>query len=137
MKRLLLTAIAVLAIAPPARATITSSESARLVVGGRVVQDIRTEISKDLWNRARCVTLIPELKKAAFIFGGEYGKGVISCRSADGWSAPAFVQLAKGSFGFQAGAQQIDLVMLVMNEQGVQKLLDNKVTLGVDAAVAA
>jgi SH3 domain-containing YSC84-like protein 1 len=137
MKRLLLTAIAVLAIAPTASATITSSESARLAAAGRVVQDIRTEISPDLWKRARCVIVIPELRKAAFIFGGEYGKGVISCRSADGWSAPAFLQLAKGSFGVQVGAEQIDLVMLVMNEQGVQKLLDNKVTLGVDAAVAA
>ncbi|PWT80776.1 MAG: hypothetical protein C5B57_11675 [Blastocatellia bacterium] len=137
MKRLVLTAIAVLATSPLANATITSSESARLGAAGRVVQDIRTAISQDLWNGARCVIVIPELKKAAFIFGGEFGKGVMSCRSAGGWSAPVFMQLAKGSFGFQVGAEQVDLVMLVMNEQGVQKLLDNKVNLGADAAVAA
>src|SRR5437870_3500201 len=88
-------------------------------------------------SRARCVAVVPDLKKAAFIVGGEYGKGVMSCRSGSGWSAPVFIQLAKGSWGFQAGAEQVDLVLLVMNESGVQKLLQNKVTLGADASVAA
>lgn len=137
MKNLLLTAAATLAVASGASAAITPSEGARLAAAGRVIQDIRTSIPQEYWNRARCAIVMPELKKAAFIVGGEYGKGVISCRSADGWSAPAFMQLAKGSFGFQVGAEQVDLVMLVMNEQGVQKLLDNKVNLGVDASVAA
>jgi lipid-binding SYLF domain-containing protein len=81
--------------------------------------------------------VIPELKKAAFILGGEYGKGMMSCRSGDRWSAPLFMQLAKGSWGFQAGAQQVDLVLLIMNESGVQKLLQDKVTLGADASIAA
>jgi lipid-binding SYLF domain-containing protein len=81
--------------------------------------------------------VIPELKKAAFIIGGEYGKGVMSCRAGDQWSAPVFMQLAKGSWGFQAGVEQADVVLLVMNDQGVQKLLQNKVNLGVDASVAA
>ena len=81
--------------------------------------------------------VIPELKKAAFIVGGEYGKGVMSCRAGDQWSAPVFMQIAKGSWGFQAGAEQADLVLLVMNESGVQKLLKNKVNLGADASVAA
>jgi lipid-binding SYLF domain-containing protein len=81
--------------------------------------------------------VIPDLKKAAFIFGGEYGKGVMSCRSADRWSPPVFMQLAKGSWGFQAGAEEVDVVLLVMNEQGVQKLLQNKVSLGADASIAA
>ena len=85
---------------------------------------------------ARAVAL-PELKKAAFIFGGEYGKGVMSCRAGEQWSAPVFMQLAKGSWGFQAGVEQADLVLLVMNEKGVQKLLQNKVTLGADASIAA
>jgi lipid-binding SYLF domain-containing protein len=81
--------------------------------------------------------VIPNLKKAAFILGGEYGKGVMSCRTGDAWSAPMFIQLAKGSWGFQMGAEEIDVVLLVMNEEGVQKLLDNKITRGADASVAA
>ena len=91
----------------------------------------------DFWTRARCVVVMPDLKKAAFIVGGEYGKGVMSCRAGDQWSAPVFMQLAKGSWGFQAGVEQADVVLLVMNEKGVQKLLQNKVTLGADASVAA
>jgi SH3 domain-containing YSC84-like protein 1 len=120
-----------------ARAAIKPAEAARLASAARVVQDIQATIPQEYWNRARCVAVIPDLKKAAFIVGGEYGKGVMSCRAGDGWSAPVFVQLAKGSWGFQAGAEQVDVVMLVMNESGVQKLLENKVTLGADASVAA
>lgn len=120
-----------------AYAAITPGESARLQNSARIVSDIRGSIPPDYWARARCVVVIPELRKAAFVVGGEYGRGVMSCRAGDQWSAPMFMQLAKGSWGFQAGAEQIDLVLLVMNESGVQKLLQNKVTLGMDAAVAA
>jgi lipid-binding SYLF domain-containing protein len=129
--------VPILLPAASAKAAITPAEAARLTAAAQVVQDIRTEIPQEYWDRARCVAVIPELKKAAFIFGGEYGKGVMSCRSGDRWSAPAFIQLAKGSWGFQAGAEQVDVVLLVVNEQGVQKLLDNKVNLGADASVAA
>jgi lipid-binding SYLF domain-containing protein len=128
--------VLILLPAASAKAAITPAEAARLTAAAQVVQDIRTEIPQEYWDRARCVAVIPELKKAAFIFGGEYGKGVMSCRSGDRWSAPVFIQLAKGSWGFQAGAE-VDVVLLVMNEQGVQKLLDNKVNLGADASVAA
>jgi lipid-binding SYLF domain-containing protein len=114
-----------------------ASEASRLTAAGNAVREIRTEIPQEYWTKARCVVVIPELKKAAFIFGGEYGKGVMSCRSGDQWSAPVFMQLAKGSWGFQAGVEQADLVLLVMNESGVQKLLKNKVNLGADASVAA
>jgi lipid-binding SYLF domain-containing protein len=120
-----------------ASAAVKPGEAARLTAATEVVQTIQTAIPQDLWSRARCVAVIPDLKKAAFIVGGEYGKGVMSCRSGDGWSAPVFMQLVKGSWGLQVGAQQIDLVLLVMNEHGVQKLLQNKVNLGVDASVAA
>jgi lipid-binding SYLF domain-containing protein len=120
-----------------ANAAIGSAEAARLAAAAQVVQDIRTTIPPELWSRGRCVAVIPDLKKAAFIFGGEYGKGVMSCRSGDRWSPPVFMQLAKGSWGFQAGAEQVDVVLLVMNEQGVQKLLQNKVNLGADASIAA
>jgi SH3 domain-containing YSC84-like protein 1 len=80
--------------------------------------------------------VIPSLKKAAFIIGGEYGAGVMSCRTK-GWSAPAFMQLAKGSWGFQIGAEEVDLVLLIMNQRGVDKLLQDKISLGADASVAA
>jgi lipid-binding SYLF domain-containing protein len=81
--------------------------------------------------------VIPGLKKAAFGIGGEFGRGVMSCRKGQQWSAPLFMELAKGSWGFQIGAAEIDLVLLVMNRDGAEKLLSNKVTLGTDASVAA
>jgi lipid-binding SYLF domain-containing protein len=130
-------AVALLATATGAAADISASDAQRLANAARVVQDFRTTIPADMWDRAKCIAVIPDLKKAAFIVGGEYGKGVMSCRSGDQWSAPVFMQLTKGSWGFQAGAQQVDLVMLVMNESGVQKLLNNRVNLGADASVAA
>jgi SH3 domain-containing YSC84-like protein 1 len=120
-----------------ANAAIGSAEAARLAAAAQIVQDVRTDIPQEYWSKARCVGVIPDLKKAAFIFGGEYGKGVMSCRSGDRWSPPVFMQLAKGSWGFQAGAEEVDVVLLVMNEQGVQKLLQNKVNLGADASIAA
>lgn len=136
MRRLAFAA-AVLACATSASAAITPAEAARLRAGAAAVRDLEAMIPADYWNHAQCVVVIPEVKKAAFIFGGEYGRGMMSCRVGDRWSAPLFMQLAKGSWGFQVGAQQVDLVLLVMNESGVQKLLQNKMTLGIDAAVAA
>jgi lipid-binding SYLF domain-containing protein len=141
MKRRVLAAtpalVSVLLTAAAAAAAVPASEAQRLANAARVVQDIRATIPQGYWDRAQCIAVVPELKKAAFIVGGEFGKGVMSCRSGERWSAPVFMQLAKGSWGFQAGAQQVDLVMLVMNESGVQKLLGNKVNLGADASVAA
>src|SRR6185295_16390280 len=137
MQRFVWAAAATLLTATTAFAALPPGEAERLAKAASIVQDIRNSIQQDYWNRARCVIAIPELKKAAFIVGGEYGKGAMSCRAGDSWSAPAFMQLAKGSWGFQAGAEQVDLVLLVMNEAGVQKLLGNKVTLGADASVAA
>lgn len=95
------------------------------------------DVPQDLWNKASCVVVIPGLKKAAFVIGGEFGEGLLSCRNAKAWSAPVFMQLGKGSWGLQIGAQSVDLVLLVMNEQGVSKLLSDKVTLGAEASVAA
>ncbi len=120
-----------------ASAAIPATEAARLTLSAQVVRDIHGSIPQEYWDRARCVAVIPELKKAAFIVGGEYGKGVMSCRAGAAWSAPVFMQLAKGSWGFQAGAEQVDVVLLVMNESGVQKLLQNQVNLGADASIAA
>ena len=97
------------------------------------------DIPQELWDRAACVIVIPSVKKAAFVFGGEYGKGLMSCRKGKGgaWSAPVFMELEKGSWGLQIGAQSIDLVLLVNDERGMKKLLGNKVTLGAEASVAA
>jgi lipid-binding SYLF domain-containing protein len=134
MKRVLAAAGAIVMITA---GTALASEASRLTAAATAVREIKSEIPQEYWSRARCVMVIPELKKAAFIIGGEYGKGVMSCRAGEQWSAPVFMQIAKGSWGFQAGAEQADLVLLVMNESGVQKLLKNKVNLGADASVAA
>src|SRR3954447_15469325 len=133
MKKLISAAAVVLATSSGALA----SETSRLAAAATALQEIRNDIPQDYWTRANGVLVVPDLKKAAFIFGGEYGKGVMSCRAGEQWSAPVFMQIAKGSWGFQAGAEQADLVLLVMNESGVQKLLKNKVNLGADASVAA
>ena len=95
------------------------------------------DIPQDLWDRAACVIVVPGLKKAAFVIGGEYGKGLMSCRHEARWSAPIFMQVGKGSWGLQIGAQSIDLVLLVMNTSGMEKMLRNKVSLGAEASVAA
>ena len=120
---------------------MSSSQAKWLTEAAAVVHDLRAipekGIPEDTWNRAECVAVIPGLKKTAFVIGGEFGKGVISCRSGQTWSAPVFLELQKGSAGFQVGAEQIDLALLMMNRQGVEKLLDNKVNLGADASVAA
>jgi lipid-binding SYLF domain-containing protein len=94
-------------------------------------------IPLDIASSAQCVIVIPSFKKAAFVFGGEYGQGVASCRTGHGWSAPVFVQMAGGSFGFQIGGQSTDLVLVAMNHNGFQHLLHDKLKLGGDAAIAA
>jgi len=130
-----------LLIAASAFAALSKDEVKRLNEGASILTEFRDSADKgipeDIWQKAQCVVVIPSLKKAAFIVGGEYGSGVMSCRHAKGWSAPVFMQLAKGSWGFQAGAQQIDLVLVVMNQRGVEKLMQDKVSLGADASVAA
>src|SRR5438105_1193346 len=90
-----------------------ANETTRLTAAASAVREIRTEIPQEYWTRARCVLVVPELKKAAFIIGGEYGKGVMSCRAGEQWSAPVFMQIAKGSWGFQDGAEQAGMGLLV------------------------
>ena len=97
-------------------------------------------IPEELLNKCACVAVIPGLKKGGFIFGGNYGKGVMSCRTEMGdgpWSAPAMIQLHGGSFGLQIGAQSVDLILVIMNLSGIESLLNSKFTLGADASVAA
>jgi lipid-binding SYLF domain-containing protein len=96
-------------------------------------------IPQDLLEKAHCIVIVPGLKTAAFVIGGKYGKGYLSCRKngAAGWSAPATVRIEGGSFGFQIGGSQTDLIMLVMNARGADKLLSSKFTLGGEGSVAA
>jgi lipid-binding SYLF domain-containing protein len=94
-------------------------------------------IPEEVLNGAKCILVVPHLIKAGFIFGGKHGRGVGSCRTAEGWSAPAFVSVGGGSWGLQIGVEGVDLVMLVMNEQGFQHLLSSKFALTGEGSVAA
>ena len=94
-------------------------------------------IPQDLVSKAVCAVVVPGMKKGAFIVGGKYGRGFASCRTATGWSAPAGVRVEGGSVGFQIGGSETDVIMLVMNDRGMQRLLQNEFTLGGDASVAA
>ncbi|MGC4048471.1 MAG: lipid-binding SYLF domain-containing protein [Paludibaculum sp.] len=96
-------------------------------------------IPQDLMEKAHCVVVVPGLKKGAFIVGGKYGKGFLSCRNVGrvGWSAPAAIRVEGGSVGFQIGGSETDVVMLVMNESGSKKLLNSQFTLGGEGSVAA
>jgi lipid-binding SYLF domain-containing protein len=94
-------------------------------------------IPADLLSKAQCIVVIPSLKSGAFIVGAEYGRGFVSCRTGGGWSAPAAVKAEAGSVGFQIGGSESEVVMLVMNRKGVDRLLTTKFTLGGDATVAA
>jgi len=94
-------------------------------------------IPEDVLGSAECVAVVPSLLKGGFVVGARYGKGVASCRTPKGWSSPAFFTIEGGSFGLQIGGQAVDLVMLVMNDDGMQHLLSSKFKLGADASVAA
>jgi SH3 domain-containing YSC84-like protein 1 len=94
-------------------------------------------IPQSILAGAHCVVVIPSYKKAAFAVGAQYGQGVATCRTPRGWSAPVYVQLAGGSFGFQIGGQATDLILVAMNHNGLEDMLKNKVKLGADAAASA
>jgi lipid-binding SYLF domain-containing protein len=95
-------------------------------------------ISRDLINKAQCVGVIPSLKRAGFIVGGQYGVGVVTCRvRQNAWSAPEIVRVEGGNFGFQIGAGETDLIFAVMNQRGMDRLMSDKFTIGADAALMA
>src|ERR1700674_4717135 len=94
-------------------------------------------IPEEVLSNAKCILVVPHLVKGGFIFGGKHGRGVASCRTSDGWSAPAFVSVGGGSWGLQIGVEGVDLVMLVMNEQGFQHLLADKFQLSGEGSAAA
>jgi lipid-binding SYLF domain-containing protein len=94
-------------------------------------------IPREILSKAECVAVVPSLLKGGFIVGAKYGRGLASCRAPKGWSAPAFFMTTGGSVGFQIGGQAVDLVMLIMNNDGMQHLLSSQFALGADASVAA
>ncbi len=118
-----------------------SKASDRVQAAADVLNQIQSApdsgIPQDILSKADCVAVVPSMLKGGFIVAGKYGRGLASCRTPKGWSTPAFFTIAGGSFGFQIGGQAVDLVMLVMNNDGMQRLLSSKVALGADASVAA
>jgi lipid-binding SYLF domain-containing protein len=113
----------------------------RIKAAGNVLDEIQAAgdkgIPEEVLGSAECVAVVPSMLKGGFVFGARYGRGVASCRTAKGWSAPAFFSITGGSFGLQIGGQAVDLVMLIMNQQGMDNLLASKFKLGADASVAA
>lgn len=140
MKLIIATAMATALSLAPALAA-DNEPAKRLDQSAAVLSEIMAVpdngIPQDLMEKAHCIVIVPDLKTAAFGVGGKYGKGYLSCRGKAGWSAPGTVRIEGGSVGFQIGGSSTDLVMLVMNERGADKLLESKFTLGGEASVAA
>ncbi len=113
----------------------------RVKSASAILEEIQTApdtgIPDEVMGSAQCVAVVPSMLKAGFVFGGTYGRGVASCRTAKGWSDPAFFTIEGGSWGLQIGGQAVDLVMLIMNQKGMENLLNSKFKLGADATVAA
>ncbi len=124
-----------------ARAADTEKLDQRIEAAHEVLHELMATPDKgipdDIAAKATCVAVIPGFKKGAFIIGAQYGQGVVSCRAGHGWSAPAFIQLTGASFGFQAGGQDTDLVLVAVSRNAFDRLLTDKVKLGADVAVAA
>jgi SH3 domain-containing YSC84-like protein 1 len=118
-----------------------SKAADRVQAAGDVLNEIQSApdsgIPQEILGSADCVAVVPSMLKGGFIVGAKYGRGLASCRTPKGWSAPAFFMVTGGSFGFQIGGQAVDLVMLIMNKDGMQHLLSSKFALGADASVAA
>jgi len=131
-------------LASSASAADPEKDEGRLRNSGTVLKeilDVPDDIPQDLLDKADCVVVFPSVLKAAFIIGGSYGRGAMSCRRGEefrgSWGAPTMMALEGGSFGFQIGGEATDFVMLVMNERGASGILSSKVKLGADASVAA
>src|SRR5271166_6073543 len=142
MKRILIAAalVSAMVLAPGASAR-RDDDIDRLQTASIVLKQIMSApdsaIPDAIMNGAKCIAIVPSDLKASFIFGANYGKGVATCRTEKGWSAPAFFKLTGGSFGFQAGGQASDLVLIVRTDDGMQHLLQSKFKLGADASAAA
>lgn len=136
-------ALLILCAAAPTRASQTKTEvQARLDNAAATLRDLAATPDKgipdEVYKGAKCVAVVPRLIKGAFIVGGKHGRGIATCRLPDGmWSAPAFFTVSGGSWGFQAGVEDIDLVMMIMTDEGARHLLENKFQVGASASGAA
>jgi lipid-binding SYLF domain-containing protein len=138
----LLSAVLVLALSAAAWAGETRDKDIERIHNAAVILDEIMAapdkgIPEEILDGAECVAVVPGMMKGGFLVGAEYGKGVASCRTENGWSAPAFFQVAGGSFGLQIGGQAADLVLVIMNQRGMQALLSSKFKLGANASAAA
>jgi len=142
MKKILMLAF-VMSLATFCRAADTSTDATtdRLAMAGQVINQVMSApdkgIPQEVLDHAKCIAVVPHMIKGGFIFGAEGGRGVATCRTANGWSAPAFFAITGGSWGLQIGVEGVDLVMIVQNEKGMQQLLSSKFQLGADASAAA
>src|ERR1017187_7146887 len=113
----------------------------RLDKAGRVISEIMSApdkgIPEEVLEHAKCIAVVPHMLKGGFVFGAENGRGVATCRTANGWSAPAFFAITGGNWGLQIGIEGIDLVMIIQNEKGMQRLLSSQFQIGGDASAAA
>ena len=141
LKRILMFSALTLVVTQIAVASDREDDVARTQKAGQVFKEIMDTPDKgiphDLLESAKCIAIIPGDKKFAFIFGGSYGRGVATCRTSHGWSAPMFVAIDGGSVGYQIGGSSTDIVMLFMNDRALHSLLSDKFKLGADASVAA
>jgi lipid-binding SYLF domain-containing protein len=119
----------------------TNKAADRVKAAASVLEEIQAApdngIPEEVMGSAECVAVVPSMLKAGFVFGARYGRGVASCRTPKGWSDPAFFVVEGGSWGLQIGGQAVDLVMLIMNNKGMESLLKSKFKLGADASIAA
>src|SRR5580698_913977 len=124
-----------------AKAEVAGKAAGRVEAAGTVLEEIQAapdnRIPEEILGSAECVAVVPSLLNGGFVFGGRYGRGVASCRTEKGWSAPAFFMIGGGSFGLQIGGQATDVVMLIMNKGGMDHLLSSKFKVGGDASAAA
>jgi SH3 domain-containing YSC84-like protein 1 len=141
LKRLLIVTSLVLLVTVTAIASDREEDVSRTHKAAQVFKEIMNTpdkgIPQDLLESAKCIAIIPGDVKFAFIFGGSYGRGLATCRTEHGWSAPMFVAIDGGSVGYQIGGSSTDIVMLFMNDHALQSLLSDKFKLGADASVAA
>jgi lipid-binding SYLF domain-containing protein len=141
VKRLLIYPVLLLAAAQIAAASDRADDVARTQKAAQVLKEVMDAPDKgiphDLLETAKCIAIIPGDKKFAFIFGGSYGRGVATCRTGHGWSAPMFIAIDGGSVGYQIGGSSTDIILLFMNDRALQSLLSDKFKLGADASVAA
>src|ERR1700733_11597707 len=111
-------------------------EAAKTVLD-QIMQAKDSTIPLNILEQATCVGVVPGMIKGAFVFGAQYGQGIVTCRTGHGWSAPVFIRMAGGSWGLQIGGQSTDLVLIAVNDHGFQDLLKNKFKIGGDAAASA